>query len=103
MAGEGVTPEQIEAAADAAVARFRARGGMIPDPPARSEIPPRVPVVLPPAVGRSCPPATCYCGDCPQYKPLPPYDASYVAGSLDWQRKTGRPAERPRPGGRRRG
>lgn len=45
--------------------------------------------------------AVCYCGGCPHYAPLPPYDASHVQGSKDWARKTGRPVERPRPPGRR--
>lgn len=89
-----MTPEQVEAACEAAVARYRARAGAIPDPPAREEIPPRQPVVLPPAAGRYCPSAVCYCRGCAWYVPLPPYSAAHVEGSKDHRRKTGR---RPAP------
>jgi len=62
------TPEEVEAAALAAVERFRARqaAGIVPEPPTLGSIPPRTPLHLPPAPDRYCL-ARCYCGGCPQY------------------------------------
>lgn len=66
-------PVDLEAAKEAAVARFRERqaAGIVLEPPALADIPPRVPVILGPAPGGYCL-AICYCGECPQYQPLPP-------------------------------
>jgi hypothetical protein len=60
-------PEDVEAAALAAVERFRARqaAGIIPEPPNPAARPPRA-VVPYGAPGRYCL-ARCYCGGCPQY------------------------------------
>lgn len=75
-----MTPTEIEDAATAAVARFHARNGAIPDPPAPDEIPPRIPVPSPPRADRACPPRQCYCGGlgpdplpgaCPWWTPAP--------------------------------
>lgn len=93
------TPEEVEAAALVAVHRFHARAGVVPDPPDRAAIPPRVPVVLGPAPGSYCmpPPGTCYCRRCPHWTPLPPVNYAKAAADLDqreWERKDRR--RRPR-------
>lgn len=46
----------------------------------------RIPLMLngepnPTGTGRYCPPAVCWCGGCPQWKPIPPIDWSKVPGS----------------------
>lgn len=85
--------DPVEVAAQAAADRYRARGGVVPDPPAAAEIPARVPVVLGPAPDRSCPPNICWCGGlgpdplpgaCPQWKPRPEPNWARVPGSLTY-------------------
>lgn len=88
------TPEEIAAACQAAVERHRARGGVVPDPPDRAEIPPRVPVVLGPAPDRYCL-ATCYCGRCDHYAPPLPPDYGAAGRAVD------RREQRPRTSGNR--
>lgn len=93
-----MTPAEVEAAAERAVARFRARAGAVPDPPDRAEIPARVPVVLGPARDRYCMPSpgTCYCRTCAHWTPAPEPPYWSVPGSLDHARRGGRPpARRP--------
>jgi hypothetical protein len=60
------TPEEVEAAALAAVERFHARAGAIPEAPDPTARPPRVPQLVEPAADRYCM-VRCYCGTCPDY------------------------------------
>lgn len=84
-------PEDVEAAAVAAVEQFRARqaAGITPEPPNLLSIPPRVPLQLGPAPGRYCL-ATCYCGGCSHWQPIPPVDYSKTPGSKDYERIHGK-------------
>lgn len=82
------TPEEIAAACQAAVERHRARGGVVPDPPDRAEIPPRVPVVLGPAPDRYCL-ATCYCGRCDHYVSLDSDEATAAYARLVREMRAG--------------
>lgn len=61
-------PEDVEAAAEEAVRRYRERiaAGIVWTAPDLSGIPRRIPLQLGPAPGRYCL-ARCYCGTCPQY------------------------------------
>ena len=84
-------PDDLEAAVQDAADRFHARGGVVPPPPHRSEIPPRVPVPHT-AVGRYCiqPPGTCYCGACPHWEPAPPVNYKAAIAALREKQTGGR-------------
>lgn len=59
----------------------------------------------PGGTGRYCmpPPGTCYCRDCPHYRPLAEPNWAAVEGSREWLRLHGAPsAYRTAGGGRRR-
>ena len=92
-------PVDVEAAAAAAVERFRARAGVIPDPPAREEIPPRQ--VMPfTSTGRYCL-AVCYCGGCPHHRPIPGVDSREYRELVEVQlRKAAEKSERKKARGR---
>lgn len=79
-------PEDVEEAAAAAVARFRERqaAGIIPAAPDLASLPPRIPIELGPPPGRYCL-ATCYCGGCEHWTPIPPVDYSKTPGSTAYE------------------
>lgn len=85
-------PVDVEAAAAAAVARFRERqaAGIVPEPPTLGSIPPRVPIELAPRPDRYCPPSICWCGTCAHWKPAPPVDYAKTPGSKDHEYIHGR-------------
>lgn len=79
-------PDDVEAAVEAAAARFRERvaTGIVPEPPDLSSLPPRTPVILGPPPDRYCL-AVCYCGTCEHWAPVPPVDYSKTPGSIAYE------------------
>lgn len=54
---------------------------------------------LPPPKDRSCPPALCYCGSCPHWKPIPP--VNYAAAIAALRERAQYKAAQRKPGRRR--
>lgn len=91
-----MTPAEVEEAAEAAVLRFHARGGVVPAPPAREEIPARVPRPVTPVAGRYCPPAICWCGSCAWFTPAPPVNYEAAVRKLAEEASGRRPSSSSR-------